>query len=97
MENLLKNGYFSTQRMPELKLYVKTLDDDSVMPKQKLLELIEEWEKEQEKIQMLNMQAQLMQQRVSQFLNSDPNAQASQMNEYANQNMQMNNDNQVLQ
>ena len=97
MENLLKNGYFSTQRMPELKLYVKTLDDDSVMPKQKLLELIEEWEREQEKIQMLNMQAQLMQQRVSQFLNSDPNAQASQMNEYANQNMQMNNDNQVLQ
>lgn len=96
MENLLKNGYFSTQRMPELKLYVKTLDDDSVMPKQKLLELIEEWEKEQEKIQMLNMQAQLMQQRVSQFLNSDPNAQASQMSEYANQ-MQMNNDNQVLQ
>ena len=97
MENLLKNGYFSTQRMPELKLYVKTLDDDSVMPKQKLLELMEEWEREQEKIQMLNMQAQLMQQRVSQFLNSDPNAQASQMNEYANQNMQMNNDNQVLQ
>lgn len=96
MENLLKNGYFSTQRMPELKLYVKTLDDDSVMPKQKLLELIEEWEREQEKIQMLNMQAQLMQQRVSQFLNSDPNAQASQMSEYANQE-QMNNDNQVLQ
>lgn len=96
MENLLKNGYFSTQRMPELKLYVKTLDDDSVMPKQKLLELIEEWEKEQEKIQMLNMQAQLMQQRVSQFLNSDPDAQASQINEYANQE-QMNNDNQVLQ
>lgn len=95
MENLLKNGYFSTQRIPELKLYVKTLDDDSVMPKQKLLDLIEEWEREQEKIQMINMQAQMMQQRVNQFLSQDPNAQASQMNEYAGQE-QMNNDNQVL-
>ena len=95
MENLLKNGYFSTQRIPELKLYVKTLDDDSVMPKQKLLDLIEEWEREQEKIQMINMQAQMMQQRVNQFLSQDPNAQASQMNEYANQE-QINNDNQVL-
>ena len=36
LENLLTNGLFSTQRMPELKLYVKTLDDDSVMPKEKL-------------------------------------------------------------
>lgn len=96
MENLLKNGYFSTQRMPELKLYVKTLDDDSVMPKQKLLDMIEEWEREQERIQMINMQAQIMQQRVNQFLSQDPNAQASQMNEYAMQGIQMNNDNQVL-
>lgn len=95
MENLLKNGYFSTQRIPELKLYVKTLDDDSVMPKQKLLDMIEEWEREQERIQMINMQAQMMQQRVNQFLSQEPNAQASQMNEYANQE-QMNNDNQVL-
>lgn len=95
MENLLKNGYFSTQRIPELKLYVKTLDDDSVMPKQKLLDMIEEWEREQERIQMINMQAQMMQQRVNQFLSQDPNAQASQMNEYAGQE-QMNNDNQVL-
>lgn len=95
MENLLKNGYFSTQRIPELKLYVKTLDDDSVMPKQKLLDMIEEWEREQKKIQMINMQAQMMQQRVNQFLSQDPDAQASQMNEYANQE-QMNNDNQVL-
>ena len=95
MENLLKNGYFSTQRIPELKLYVKTLDDDSVMPKQKLLDMIEEWEREQERIQMINMQAQMMQQRVNQFLSQDPNAQASQMNEYAIQE-QINNDNQVL-
>lgn len=85
MENLLKNGFFGTQKMPELKLYVKTLDDDSVMPKQKLLDLIEEWEKEQQRIQLINTQAQLMQQRANQFLSSDVDTQASQINDVQNQ------------
>lgn len=85
MENLLKNGFFGTQKMPELKLYVKTLDDDSVMPKQKLLDLIEEWEKEQQRIQLINTQAQLMQQRVNQFLSSDVDTQASRINDVQNQ------------
>ena len=79
LENLLTSGLFNTQRMPELKLYVKTLDDDSVMPKQKLETVIEEWEKEQQKIAMINMQAQLMQQRANQFLMGDPDGQASMM------------------
>ena len=96
LENLLKGGYFNAQRVGELKIYAEALPDDSVMPKQKLLDICEKIEKEQEKIMQSQMEAQLMQQRVSQFLNSDPNAQASQMNEYANQE-QMNNDNQVLQ
>lgn len=85
MENLLKNGFFGTQKMSELKLYVKTLDDDSVMPKQKLLDLIEEWEKEQQRIQLINTQAQLMQQRANQFLSSDVDTQASQINDVQNQ------------
>ena len=85
MENLLKNGFFGTQKMPELKLYVKTLDDDSVMPKQKLLDLIEEWEKEQQRIQLINIQAQLMQQRANQFLSSDVDTQASQINDLQSQ------------
>lgn len=79
MENLLTNGFFSTQRMPELKLYVKTLDDDSVMPKQTLLDMIEEWDKEQERIAMMNAQAQIMQQRANQFLMEDPAAQATEL------------------
>lgn len=79
MENLLTNGLFSTQRMPELKLYVKTLDDDSVMPKQKLEAVIEEWEKEQQRIAMFHAQAQLMMQRAQQFLMGDPDEQASMM------------------
>lgn len=81
MENLLTSGLFSTQRIPELKLYVKALDDDSVMPKQKLETVIEEWEKEQQRIAMINAQAQMMQQRVQQFLMGDPGEQSSMMAE----------------
>ncbi len=79
VENLLSAGMFNSQRIPELKLYIKTLDDDSVMPKQKLLDMIEEWEQEQQKISAINVQAQLMQQKFNQFINSDIDGQASQM------------------
>lgn len=79
MENLLTAGLFASQRMPELKLYVQTLDDDSVMPKQKLVEVIEEWEKDQQKIALMNAQAQMMQARANQFLMSDPDTQAAQL------------------
>jgi hypothetical protein len=79
MENLLTAGMFSTERMPELKLYVKTLDDDSVMPKQKLETLVEEWDKEQQRIAMIQSQAQILQQRAQQFLMEDPDGQAQQI------------------
>lgn len=79
VENLLTAGMFNSQRIPELKLYIKTLDDDSVMPKQKLLDMIEEWEREQQKIAAINVKSQLMQQRFNQFINSDIDGQASQM------------------
>ena len=95
IENMFKAGMFNAQKLPELKIYVSLLDDESVMPKEKMEEAIRLIEEEQQKIAMMNAQAQLMQQRVSQFLNNDPNAQASQMSEYANQE-QMNNDNQAL-
>ena len=79
LENLLTAGLFSTERIHELKLYLKTLDDDSVMPKQKLEEMLEEWEKEQQKIAMIHQQAQLLQQRAQQFLMEDPDGQAQQI------------------
>ena len=79
LENLLKGGYFSQQRLGELKVYVSLLDDDSVMPKQKLEEAIEIMEAEQLKIAQMQAQAQLMQQRVNQFLNGEPEEQAQQM------------------
>lgn len=76
IQNLFTEGLFNTQRLGELKIYTKLLEDDSVMPKAKLEEAVELMEAEQQKIAMIQAQAQIMQQRANQFLNSDVNAQA---------------------
>lgn len=81
LENLLKAGYFNVQRLGELKIYVKLLDDDSVMPKAKLEEAVELMEEEQRKIAAINAQAHIMQARANQFLNADPDAQANMMSD----------------
>ena len=81
IENLLLNGFFNAQRVSELETYAEVLDDDSVAPKMKIKEAIEHIRKEQKKIAMIQAQAQAMQQRASQFLMEDPEAQASQMAE----------------
>ena len=85
IENMFKAGMFNAQKLPELKVYVSLLDDDSVMPKEKMEEAIKEIEEEQQKIAMMNAQAQLMQQRANQFLSGDAEAQASQINDIQNQ------------
>lgn len=79
MENFLMNGFFSPQRVAEFEAYVKALPDDSVAPKQDLLEGIENIKKTQQRIAQINAQAQLMQQRAQQFLMEDPDGQASQL------------------
>lgn len=79
IENMFQAGMFNIQRLQELKVYVELLDDDSVMPKTKLERAIELMEEEQQKIAMMNAQAQIMQQRAQSFLMEDPAAQASQM------------------
>ena len=79
IENMFVNGMFNVQRLAELKIYVKLLDDDSVMPKQKLEEAIKLMEEEQMKIAQMEAEAQMMQQRAQQFLMEDPETQASQL------------------
>ena len=79
IENLLVQGFFNIQRLPELEVYVNALDDDSVAPKMKLLEIIENMKKEQRKIALIQAQAQMMQQRANQFLMEDPDGQAQQI------------------
>ena len=79
LENLLMNGLFNIQRLPELEVYVNSLPDDSVAPKQILLDIIEDMKEEQRKIANINAQAQMMQMRANQFLSGDPEQQSSMM------------------
>jgi hypothetical protein len=79
IENLLIQGLFSPQRLPELKIYHKILPDDCVAPKREIGEAIEYMEAEQRKIAVLNAQAQMMQQRAQQFLMEGPEGQADQI------------------
>ena len=76
IQNLFTEGLLNPQKLGELKIYTKLLDSDAVMPKAKLEEAVELMEEEQRKIAMIQAQAQIMQQRADQFLNSDANAQA---------------------
>lgn len=79
IENLLQQGFLTAQRVGELKVYAELLDDDSVAPKMKIVEAIEEIEEAQKRIAVIDAQARAMQQRASQFLMEDPDGQASQM------------------
>lgn len=79
IENLLLQGFFSHQRVGELETYASVLDDDSVAPKMKIMEAIEHIREEQQKIAMIQAQAQQMQQRAQQFLMGDPEMQASEI------------------
>ena len=79
IENLLIQGLFNAQRLSELKVYVDALDDDSVAPKAKLEGIVEAMMKEQQRIAMIQAQAQIMQQRAQQFLMEDPDGQAQQI------------------
>ena len=79
IEQLLVQGFFSAQKVGELEVYADVLDDDSVAPKMKIKEAIERIKEEQQKIAMIQAQAQQMQQRANQFLMGDPDSQASQM------------------
>ena len=81
LENFLINGMFNIERLPELKAYVKALPDDSVAPKQRLLEIIDGMEEEERRIAMIDAQSQMLQQRARQFLMGDPDEQAEQISD----------------
>lgn len=80
IENLLTNGYFNIQRLSELKILCEVLPDDAVMPKMQLEKVVKLMEEEQRKIAMIDNAAQLMKQNADQFLNSDADVQADQIN-----------------
>lgn len=78
LENLLTGGLLASQRLPELKAYAEALPDDSVSPKQKILEIVSNIEERQLKIAQLKMEAQMMMQRTKQFLMGDLQNQSEQ-------------------
>ena len=81
MENFLMNGMFMPQNTAQFEAYVKALPDDSVAPKQRLLDVLDNIKETQQRIAQINAEAQLMQQRAEQFLMEDPDGQASQIAE----------------
>ncbi len=81
LENYLNNGLFNIQRLGEFEAYVEALDDDSVAPKAKLEKILKRMKEEQAKIAAMESEAQLMQQRASQFFMGDLDDQASQIAE----------------
>lgn len=90
IENLLTGGYLSSQRMPELEIYISLLDDDSTMPKQKLQEALKKWKADQQKIAELHANSQRLMQNAQQYMNLDPDGQVEYMLR-AMQQMQMQN------
>lgn len=79
IENLLTQGFLTAQRVSELEVYAELLDDDSVAPKQKILEAVERVKEQQRRIAQIQANAQIMQQRAQQFLMGDPDEQAAMM------------------
>lgn len=79
IENLLVRGMFAPEMLPQLRAYAEALDDDAVAPKQKILEICDKIEEEQQKIAMIQAQAQIMQQNAQQFIYGDDEMQSSMM------------------
>lgn len=70
IENMLKAGYFNPQRLSELEVYVDLLDDDSSMPKQKMLDAVEHIKAVQNQINQINNRAQVLQAQANQYISN---------------------------
>lgn len=79
IENLLVKGYFAPEMLPQLRAYAEALPDDSVAPKQMILEICDKIEEKQREIAMVQAKAQEMQLRAQQFIMSDEEQQSSMM------------------
>ena len=68
LENMLKAGYFTAEKLAELEVYVSLLDDDSSMPKSKLEEAIKKMKESQQRIADIQTQAQALKMRANKFI-----------------------------
>ena len=88
LENMYKLGAFNPQKISETRLYAEALPDDATMPKQKILEICDKVDEQQQRIAESEMEAKLMQERANQFLSKDPEEQAEQISDIANEPVQ---------
>ena len=79
IENLFTKGMFNPQMLGQLKFYLECLDDDSVMPKQRLLEHVNKELEKQQRIAQIQAQGQQLIAQQQQFYNQDADAQATLM------------------
>lgn len=79
IENLFVKGMFNSQMLGQLKFYLECLDDDSVMPKQKLLEQVNKELEKQQRIAQIQAQGQQLIAQQQQFYNQDADSQATLM------------------
>ena len=79
LENMYKAGAFNVQKIAETRLYAEALPDDATMPKQKILEICDKVDEQQEQIARSEMEAKLMQERYNQFINKEPEEQDAEM------------------
>lgn len=79
IENLFIKGMFNPQMLGQLKFYLECLDDDSVMPKQKLLGRVDKELEKQSRIAEIQAQGQQLIAQQQQFYNMDPDSQATTM------------------
>lgn len=68
LENLLKEGWFSPDRIDQLQLYAESLPEKSTMPKQKILDICKKVKEQQLYIQQLQAQTNLMTQQAKQYI-----------------------------
>ena len=79
IENLFIKGMFNPQMLGQLKFYLECLDDDSVMPKQKLLERVDKELEKQSRIAEIQAQGQQLIAQQQQFYDMDPDSQSTTM------------------
>ena len=79
IETLFIQGLLSPEKVGELEIYAKLLDDDSVAPKQKILEGVSLIKEEQRRIASIEARMQEVSQRAQQFLQGDPELQKRQL------------------
>lgn len=68
LENLLKEGWFSPEKIDQLQLYAESLPEKSTMPKQKILDICKKVKEQQLYIQQLQAQTNLMTQQAKQYI-----------------------------